>query len=387
MWTCSFCQTINSDSDALCAHCGKPKTDPDISGNDRTGSDNSTVTDAGPQSTGDSVSKKKAGKKLWIAVVAVIALMVIGFFTVHIWEPATCTEPETCRICGKERGTPADHQWIPATCTEPSICRICGATTGWELGHKWAKATCTEPETCKRCGATQGSTADHDWMPATCTEPMTCRNCGATQGSASGHDWKDATCTEPQTCRICGATQGSASGHDWKDATCTSPKTCKTCGATSGSALGHDWKAATYDAPETCKRCGTTRGDVKGYIDYLSGHVSSKSEIIRGNQLSYPYILDSKVKDCIKLTVHLKITDYEGKIFGTWFLYGRSKGKWTKIGEFKVTEKATEDYQDYEITFSKPVSFDALYICMKNWANKNNWSYNYSFAFKDVQIK
>ena len=47
----------------------------------------------------------------------------------------------------------------------------------------------------------------------------------------------------------------------------------------------------------------------------------------------------------------------------------------------------TQDYQDYEITFSKPVSFDALYICMKNWANKNNWSYNYSFAFKDVQIK
>ena len=40
----------------------------------------------------------------WAAAAAVIGLLLIGFFTIHIYEPATYTQPKTCKICGATVG-------------------------------------------------------------------------------------------------------------------------------------------------------------------------------------------------------------------------------------------------------------------------------------------
>ena len=205
--------------------------------------------------------KKSAKPLILIGAVSLVLLLLIGFLTIHTWKPASCTEPETCSICGKTRGDALGHDWIAATCLEPETCSRCGATRGEAHGHDWAPTSCTQPATCRICGTTEGSPLGHDWADATCTEPKTCRVCGTTEGSALGHRWKDATCTEPKTCSVCGATEGSALGHRWEDATCTEPKTCSVCGTTEGSALGHNWADATYTAPKTCRRCGETSGE------------------------------------------------------------------------------------------------------------------------------
>lgn len=73
---------------------------------------------------------------------------------------------------------PCFHNWKEATCTEPETCTICGKTMGEPLGHDWDRATCTQPKTCKRCGETMGSAVGHEWIPETETTPKICSRCG-----------------------------------------------------------------------------------------------------------------------------------------------------------------------------------------------------------------
>lgn len=51
----------------------------------------------------------------------------------HNWQPATCTQPETCASCGERRGSAKGHDWQEATYTTPKTCRICGKTEGEAL--------------------------------------------------------------------------------------------------------------------------------------------------------------------------------------------------------------------------------------------------------------
>lgn len=81
----------------------------------------------------------------------------------HQWQPASCTKPETCQICGNTRGEAKGHSWKEATCTEPKTCTVCKVTEGSPLGHKWKEATCTEPETCTVCKAERGTPLGHSW--------------------------------------------------------------------------------------------------------------------------------------------------------------------------------------------------------------------------------
>jgi len=53
----------------------------------------------------------------------------------HQWQPATCTKPETCQVCGNTRGEAKGHSWKEATCTEPKTCTVCKVTEGSPLGH------------------------------------------------------------------------------------------------------------------------------------------------------------------------------------------------------------------------------------------------------------
>ena len=75
---------------------------------------------------------KKTPRGLIGGIAALLALLLIAFFTIHSWKPATCTEPETCRICGKTRGEALGHDWgewtvvSEPTCTEGGLWqRIC----------------------------------------------------------------------------------------------------------------------------------------------------------------------------------------------------------------------------------------------------------------------
>ena len=86
--------------------------------------------------------------------------------------------------------------------------------------HEWKPATCTEPETCTLCGEIGNSATGHDCEEATCTEPKTCKTCGETEGKALRHNYEHATCLTPRTCSVCGKTQGVALGHDYSDGIC-----------------------------------------------------------------------------------------------------------------------------------------------------------------------
>lgn len=119
--------------------------------------------------------------------------------------------------------------------------------------HKWEPATCTEPEICSICGVTQGAATGHDWTVATCTMPMTCKICDEHYGKALGHkveEWTvelDSTCAEEGVqvgiCTVCGGEVSDSIAKkehipgDWeiiKEATETSKgeraKKCTVCG-------------------------------------------------------------------------------------------------------------------------------------------------------------
>ena len=121
-------------------------------------------------------------------IAIVFAFLTIFYFTVHKWTPATCTEPETCTICGKVRTPATGHSWLAATCTEPQKCAACGITgNDAALGHSWTAATCTEPEKCTVCGTTRGKELGHNWKEATYEEPKTCSRCGKQEGNKKGY--------------------------------------------------------------------------------------------------------------------------------------------------------------------------------------------------------
>ena len=100
--------------------------------------------------------KRKGSYRIWILLAAVVVSAIVGFFTIHIWTPATCTEAETCKICRKTRTPALGHRWKAASCTEPQTCTVCGATGDPALGHNWIEATYETPKTCIRCGAQEG---------------------------------------------------------------------------------------------------------------------------------------------------------------------------------------------------------------------------------------
>lgn len=104
---------------------------------------------------------KKNNKNVGIIVAAVLVALVIGFFTVHIWEDPTCESPAVCKICKQEKGEP--------------------------LGHDWNTLTCIQDKSCKNCGEVLEKAPGHDWIPATYEKPKECYNCGITEGNVKGY--------------------------------------------------------------------------------------------------------------------------------------------------------------------------------------------------------
>lgn len=358
MWICAICEAQNDDSARFCVCCGNAKKE-------KAAQKSQTPQETGPESgaaeTAVHIGKGKKPSKLLkilgLSFAALIVLLITGYFTIHIWTPASCTTPETCAICGKTRAPAAGHKWIAASCTEPAVCSVCGVKSGEPAGHQWVDATCTEPETCTVCGATRGA--------------------------ALGHKWKDATCTEAETCTVCGATRSPAKGHSWKSATCTEPETCSVCGATRGSALGHDWQEASYDTPKTCRRCGIRSGSVKGYVGDLTGSFTKDKTYIRGNEWCYPFLLDKSISNCFRMKIDLNVSEYSGDAFGTWYLYLRDLGgHWTHVDSFEVDKSFLNNKKTIEFHFDPAVSFDAIAILRRE---NVSFSMSYSIKFYDAQ--
>ena len=138
----------------------------------------------------------------------------------HEFAPATCTQPETCTICGEIQGEALGHTFEKATCEAPETCSWCGETRGTALGHQWVDATCTMAKYCNRCSKSEGTPLEHVYSGGSCTEDAICENCGAVE-AAPGHDYIPANCVEPATCRVCGATEGEPVGHKLKGLSCS----------------------------------------------------------------------------------------------------------------------------------------------------------------------
>lgn len=327
MWFCDSCGHKNEESARFCVECGKPR--PVMV------SPPPQQPQPAPQPVRQPAQQPRKRKLWWVWLLAglatLITVLVVGYFTVHSWSAATCTQPETCRICGATRGVALGHKGNPPTCTEESVCIHCGRPLEPALGHTGSAATCTEPSVCTRCGKILSP----------------------------------------------------ALGHVAGEPTCTKPAICSRCGEEVAHALGHDWSPATYDSPETCRRCGLTQGEVKGYLGSLDGYLSSEKVGLFGYN-TRPYVLYTPVKNCMRLTVSLELTDVSGDPYGKWALYIRQlDGKWKAVANFEVDESALNNEVLYLLEFNSYPSFDA--VCILPVTGKN---YNFSFMFDyiDAQV-
>lgn len=282
----------DNNDDAYKNECDKQENSEQESQQNENNNDIDDNNDADVDEQNKQPPRIKGWKKFFLifGIVVVVLGATVGVLfashvlCVHKWSEPTCTQPQICSICKREKGKPLGHDWNEATCTEPQICKVCGESQGEALGHKWSAATCLEPAICSVCGETNGEALGHSWIEATCQNPKTCAVCGETEGEALPHEWKDATCTEPKTCKNCNATTGKANGHKWKDATCTEPKTCEVCGEKKGESNGHSWIPATIAYPKTCEVCGKTSGSSLDYAymgEAIVGGDSDSSLVLR----------------------------------------------------------------------------------------------------------
>lgn len=103
------------------------------------------------------------------------AILLTGCCVSHVYLPATCEAPKTCRECGKTEGEALSHVWSEATCSKPSTCELCGKTKGDTLEHKFSEATCEEAQTCSDCGLEAGNALGHT------VDAGKCERCGEIQ--------------------------------------------------------------------------------------------------------------------------------------------------------------------------------------------------------------
>ena len=232
-----------------------------------------------------------------------------------------------CGVCGKiwtKAESAPEHSWVAATCTEPETCGICGETRGEPLGHRWNFATCTAGKTCMICGAVSGAADGHDWQEADCENPRICKTCGASEGEPLGHRHKEeiveATCTTPgmkhSVCIRCGDTfpaeiLSEALGHRYEKVitppTCAengfTTYTCSRCGDSYVDQVTekpeHVWNEGvvtlvpTGDAPGirtyTCVSCGETRNEsIPALVhEYGPGVVTRQATCTESGEITY----------------------------------------------------------------------------------------------------
>lgn len=340
--------------------------------------------------TGAESEKKKFPLKKMLLIyggIMAAAVLVVGILfatkvlCIHKWQAATCTTPEVCMRCERERGEPIEHDWSAGNCNTPKTCKVCGEKSGKALGHSWIDATCTTPKTCSRCGEIEGKVLDHSWEDATCEKPETCSRCAETKGKAKGHKWKDATCTEPKTCSRCKKTEGKANGHKWRDANVDEPKTCTECGKTEGSRL--DYRSLGIGVIITDDASGL---NLRKKADVNADRVTTMSEtgivyIYESNTPGWYYIKYDGCYGYAKSEYIIKISEaYDGSsvskvisadidndnIYEVVVYYGSDVKIYDRNGSTKTYYSSSdtayhvvEDYNTGDVYFAAYISYDS----------------------------
>lgn len=270
-----------------------------------------------------------------------------------------------CNMCSLVRTT--EHKYTNSCDAE---CDYCGATR--EIIHNFAAATCTKPETCKVCGAVNGTKLNHKYDNACDADCNLCSGVRATK-----HDYSVATCTKAKTCKVCKATSGKALGHKYTNKCDT---TCNTCG--SKRTIKHTYSNAcdkscnvcgnkrtvpahkyTNKCDKTCNVCNYKRTithtysnkcDKKCNVCGYTRNVSHKYKTITTKATQKKN--GSIVKKCtvcqnvasktvIKAAKTIKISadkfNYDGKVKNPTVTVKNSAGKTLKKGtDYKVTYSA-----------------------------------------------
>lgn len=149
----------------------------------------------------------------------------------------------------------------PSTCTENGrevqICGNCGATVDQrdiELAdhEPGDAATCTKPQTCKVCGLVM-DTKEHTYVWKY-TKTVVDSETGESTEVAQDKHWRE--------CTACGnIEEGSEKAHTpslnglTNTATCTKDNVCSVCSYVIAPKMGHSFEACA----ETCSRCGEAR--------------------------------------------------------------------------------------------------------------------------------
>ncbi|MBR2867878.1 MAG: phosphodiester glycosidase family protein [Clostridia bacterium] len=208
---------------------------------------------------------------------------------------ATCTEPQSCTVCGDIIKAENGHApGASATCTEAQICTVCGIELKAALGHETVHLDSVEPTClddgyssgshCTRCGYSEGShvlpaKGHSPGAAATCTHNQICTECFAEIAPAKGHNYRTQTilptCSTMgytvHTCLNCGDSytdsQTAPKGHTPdKAASCTQAQLCTDCGDVLADATGHTaGESATCDKAQTCLKCGEIVSPAKGH--------------------------------------------------------------------------------------------------------------------------
>ena len=77
--------------------------------------------------------KPKKQPKVLIGIAALMGVLILSYYNIHFWQPATCTAPKTCSICGKTEGAALGHSWSEATYFAPKFCPVCGEIEGTKI--------------------------------------------------------------------------------------------------------------------------------------------------------------------------------------------------------------------------------------------------------------
>ena len=252
---------------------------------------------------------------------------------------ATCTEEQTCTVCGAELAPALGHDWKDEMSYDETMhwtgCSRCDAKYENTIGIPDDKlkhtpgpaATCTDAQTCTVCGMEITAVLGHDPVADAAVDP-TCTATGLTAGShcarcdtvlqaqeeisALGHDYGEYVETTAPTCTKDGEETSSCSrcndvrtravdalGHDPESdnisATCTSSGTsgrtvCSRCGVVVNSgttvpALGHSYGSYTTVTPATCTLGGRERATCT-----RCGDTTTRSTSALGHNMTSSYV-------------------------------------------------------------------------------------------------
>lgn len=308
----------------------------------------------------------------------------------HEWDPATCSKPQTCSICGITNGDPLEHiyyddcdvdcdrcgeertpphvwtnvcdpdcnmcgetrtpphAYITVSCTTEQICSICGQA-GEIPGHIYDNITCDTD--CNFCGDIR--TVPHVWDNICDTE---CNLCKATR--TVPHVWTNDCDTE---CNLCKFTREIT--HKFVGATCTEKGTCSVCGAV-GTALGHTY---TNVCDTDCNRCKAVRTAPHKYTT-----VTKKATTTAPGYVSKQCALCKKVYSkttlfaASKVSINTATFAYNGKVQRPKVTVLDSQGKAISATNYTIT---------YSSGCKKAGTYQAVVTFKGNYAGSKTFTF------------